>query len=141
MPVGRPAKCSFSLKRDRRGGGVGRVRGGGAEVGARGRAESRHDGRVTNTEPAEVVASEVRAAARLKGLAVVSVCCAVVALAIVFVPYGVVPAGLVAVAGLVVGIVCLIRDPGFNLLALGGTVLSSAAASTVAVVVILRAIG
>jgi hypothetical protein len=97
---------------------------------------------VTNTKPAEVVASEVRAAAaRLKGLAVVSVCCAVVALAILFVPYGVIPAGVVAVAGLVVGIVCLIRDPGFNLLALGGTVLSSAAVSTVAVVVILRTIG
>ena len=135
MPVGRPTKCSFSLKRGRRG-GVGR-----AEVGARGGPGSRHDRRVTNTEPAEVVASEVRAAARLKGLALVSVCCAVIALTIVFVPYGVIPAGLVAVAGLVVGIVCLIRDPGFNLLALTGTVLSSAAVSAVAVVVILRAIG
>jgi hypothetical protein len=89
-----------------------------------------------------VVAAEVRAAvARLRGLATTSLCLAVVALAGAFVPYGLIPAGLVAVAGLVVGILCLIRDPGFNLLALVGTVLSSAAVSTVAVLAILRAIG
>jgi hypothetical protein len=96
---------------------------------------------VTNTEPAEaVVAAEKASAARLKWLAVACVCLAVAAFAMVVFPFGLLPAGILAVAALVVGIVCLIRDPGFNLLALGGTVLSSAAVSTVAVVAILHAV-
>jgi hypothetical protein len=97
---------------------------------------------VTNTQPAEDVAAEEKAsAARLKWLAVVCVCLAGAALAIVFLPFGVIPAGILAAAALVVGVVCLVRDPGFNLLALGGTVLSSAAVSTVAVMAILHAFG
>jgi hypothetical protein len=97
---------------------------------------------VTNTQPAEDVAAEEKAsAARLKWLAVVCVCLATAALAIVFLPFGVIPAGILAAAALVVGVVCLVRDPGFNLLALGGTVLSSAAVSTVAVMAILHAFG
>jgi hypothetical protein len=97
---------------------------------------------VTNTQPAEDVAAEEKAsAARLKWLAVVCVSLAAAALAIVFLPFGVIPAGILAAAALVVGVVCLVRDPGFNLLALGGTVLSSAAVSTVAVVAILHAFG
>jgi hypothetical protein len=97
---------------------------------------------VTNTQPAEDVAAEEKAsAARLKWLAVLCVCLAAAALAIVFLPFGVIPAGILAAAALVVGVVCLVRDPGFNLLALGGTVLSSAAVSTVAVMAILHAFG
>jgi hypothetical protein len=79
--------------------------------------------------------------ARLKGLAVTSVCLAVVGLAVVGIPYGTIPAGILAVAGLVIGIACLIRDPGFNLLALIGTVLCSAAVTTVVIVAFLRALG
>jgi hypothetical protein len=97
---------------------------------------------VTNTQPAEDVAAEEKAsAARLKWLAVVCVCLAAATFAVVFVPFGVIPAGVLSVAGLVIGVICLIRDPGFNLLALGGTVLSSAAVSTVAVMAILHAFG
>jgi hypothetical protein len=70
----------------------------------------------------------------------VCLCLAAAAFALVFLPFGVIPAGVLAAAALVVGVVCLIRDPGFNLLALGGTVLSSAAVSTVAVVIILHAL-
>ena len=44
-------------------------------------------------------------------------------------------------AGLVVGIVCLIPDPGFNVLALIGTVLSSAAVSAAAILAFLRSFG
>jgi hypothetical protein len=97
---------------------------------------------VTNTQPAEDVAAEEKAsAARLKWLAGVCVCLAAAAFAVVFFPFGVIPAGVLSAGGLVSGVICLIRDPGFNLLALGGTVLSSAAVSTVAVVAILHALG
>ncbi|MEO6505288.1 MAG: hypothetical protein ABIW36_09390 [Terrimesophilobacter sp.] len=97
---------------------------------------------MTDTQPAEDVAAEEKASAvRLKWLAVVCVCLAAAAFAMVIFPFGVIPAGVLAAAGLVAGIVCLIRDPGSNLLALGGTVLSSAAVSTVAVVAVLRALG
>jgi hypothetical protein len=97
---------------------------------------------VTNTEPAEAVAAKtIATAARRTGLAVTSVCLAVVAFAVVFFPVGALPAGVLAVAGLVVGIVCLIRDPGFNVIALIGTVLSSAAVSVAVVMAFLRAFG
>ncbi|MEO7006308.1 MAG: hypothetical protein ABI275_07765 [Terrimesophilobacter sp.] len=95
-----------------------------------------------DTKPAEDTATEeITSAVRLEWLAVTCVCFAAAAFAMVFFPLGVIPAGVFAVAGLVTGIVSLIRDPGFNLLALGGTVLSSAAVSTVAVIAILRALG
>jgi hypothetical protein len=97
---------------------------------------------VTNTQPAEhVAAAEKAPAARLKWPAVACIGLAAAAFAVVLLPFGVIPAGVLSVAGLVVGILCLIRDPGFNLVALGGTVLSSAAVSAVAVVAVLRALG
>ena len=40
-----------------------------------------------------------------------------------------------------VGTVCLMRDPGFNVVALFGTVLSSAAVSVAVIVAFLRAFG
>jgi hypothetical protein len=97
---------------------------------------------VTNTEPAEAVAAKAEAtAARRTGLAVTSVGLAAAAFAVVFFPFGALPAGVLAVAGLWVGIACLIRDPGFTVLALTGTVLSSAAVSAAAILAFLRAFG
>jgi hypothetical protein len=97
---------------------------------------------VRETEPVKAATAEADASApRRNGIALTSVCLAAVAVAAVFFPFGAIPAAILAAAGLVVGIVCLVRDPGFNLLALIGTVASSAAVSAAVIMAFVRAIG
>jgi hypothetical protein len=93
-----------------------------------------------DTRPREAVLAEVAASPRLKRLAVVSVVLAVAALAVVFVPVALAVGAVFGLVGLTAGVVCLVRDPGFNLPALAGTVLSSAAVSIAGVLAVVRAI-
>lgn len=64
---------------------------------------------------------------------------AAVALVGAFIPLGTLAAGVLAFIGLVLGVGCLIRDPGFNLPGLVGTLLSSAAVSAAVIMVFVYA--
>ena len=64
---------------------------------------------------------------------------AAVALVGAFIPLGTIAAGVLGVLGLILGLACLVRDPGFNLAALGGTLLSSAAVAAAVIMTLVYA--
>jgi uncharacterized membrane protein YkgB len=84
---------------------------------------------VSDAQPLEVAAVEVQSRGSYRRVGVAVVTMAAVALVGAFIPLGTVAAGVLAVITLVLGVSCLIRDPGFNLPALIGTLLASAAVS------------
>jgi hypothetical protein len=90
------------------------------------------------TQPREAV--EVAASrAQFRGLGIASIVIAALALSGAFIPLVSIPAGVLGLIAMAIGILCLVRDPGFNLPALIGTLLSSAAVSASVVMTIVRA--
>lgn len=84
---------------------------------------------VSDVQPLEVAAVEVQSRGSFRRLSVAVMVAAAVALVGAFIPVGTFTAGVLALLSLMLGVGCLIRDPGFNLPALVGTLLSSAAVS------------
>lgn len=82
---------------------------------------------MSETHPLEVAVVQVQSSIAFKRLGRAVVVMAAVALVGAFIPAASIAAGVLALLALVLGLSCLVRDPGFNLVALGGTLLSSAA--------------
>lgn len=85
--------------------------------------------RVGNVQPLEVAVVEVQSHGSFRRLGVAIVVVATLALGGAFIPAETITAGVFAIISLVLGVGCLIRDPGRNLPALAGALLSSAAVS------------
>jgi hypothetical protein len=76
---------------------------------------------------------------QFRSLGIASIVIAALALTAAFIPLVSIPAGVLGLIGMAIGILCLARDPGFNSPALIGTLLSSAAVSAAVVMTIVRA--
>lgn len=85
---------------------------------------------MSEAQPIEVAVVEVQSSVAFKRLGRAVVVTAAIALVGAFVPLASVAAGVLALLALALGLSCLIRDPGFNRPALGGTLLSSAAVAS-----------
>jgi hypothetical protein len=94
---------------------------------------------VTQTQPREAAAAIVPSTVQFRGLGIASIVIAALALTAAFIPLVSIPAGVLGLIGMAIGILCLVRDPGFNSPALIGTLLSSAAVSASVVMTIVRA--
>jgi hypothetical protein len=94
---------------------------------------------VSDAQPLEVAAVEVQSRGSYRRVGVAVVIMAAVALVGAFIPLSTIAAGVLAILGLVLGVGCLIRDPGFNLPALVGTLLSSAAVSAAVIMMFVYA--
>lgn len=82
---------------------------------------------MSETQPIGVADAEVRSSVAFRRLGRGVVVAAAVALLGAFIPLASIAAGVLGLLALAFGLSCLIRDPGFNRPALGGTLLSSAA--------------
>ncbi|HXD60945.1 MAG TPA: hypothetical protein VN619_03355 [Lacisediminihabitans sp.] len=82
---------------------------------------------MSETQPIEVAVAEVQSSVAFQRLGRAVVVTAAVALLGAFIPLAAVAAGVLGLLALALGLSCLVRDPGFNRPALGGTLLSSAA--------------
>jgi hypothetical protein len=94
---------------------------------------------VTQTQPREAVAGLVASAAPLRNFGIAAIVIAAIALIAAFIPLLSIPAGALGLIAMAIGIMCLVRDPGFNSHALVGTLLSSAAVSAAVIMTIVRA--
>lgn len=94
---------------------------------------------MSEVHPVEGVAAEVQSRDSFRRFGVAVMIAAAVALVGAFIPLGTITAGVLAILGLVLGVSCLIRDPGFNLPALIGTLLSSAAVSAAVIMLFVYA--
>jgi hypothetical protein len=81
----------------------------------------------------------VIAMSRLGRLGIVSLVIAGASLIAAFIPIVTIAAAVCGLVGLSLGLTCLIRDPGFNLPALGGTLASSAAVSAAMIMTVVYA--
>jgi hypothetical protein len=94
---------------------------------------------VTQTQPREAVTAIVASVAPLRNFGIAAIVIAALALIAAFIPLLSIPAGLLGLISMAIGILCLVRDPGFNTPALIGTVLSSVAVSASVIMSIVRA--
>jgi hypothetical protein len=85
------------------------------------------------------VAAIVASAASLRNFGIAAIVMAALALIAAFIPLLSIPAGALGLVAMAIGILCLVRDPGFNSPALVGTLLSSAAVSASVIMTIVRA--
>jgi hypothetical protein len=91
------------------------------------------------TQPREAVAVVVASSAQFRILGIASIVIAALALIAAFIPLVSIPAGVLGLIAMAIGILSLVRDPGFNTPALVGTLLSSASVSASVIMTIVRA--
>jgi hypothetical protein len=85
------------------------------------------------------VTALVASVAPLRNFGIAAIVIAAIALIAAFIPLLSIPAGVFGLIAMAIGILCLVRDPGFNTPALLGTLLASVAVTASVIMSIVRA--